>query len=68
MGESERPGTDLWSAGYVKGMGESERPGTDLWSALLCVVPFQKSIFCGGDFGSTIALDLQQKLKPFLHS
>jgi len=35
---------------------------------LLCVVPFQKSIFCGGDFGSTIALDLQQKLKPFLHS
>jgi len=24
---------------------------------LLCVVPFQKSIFCGGGFGSTIALD-----------
>jgi len=35
---------------------------------LLCVVPFQSSVFCGGDFGSTIALDLQQKLKPFLHS
>jgi len=35
---------------------------------LLCVVRFQKSIFCRGDFGSTIALDLQQKLKPFLHS
>jgi len=27
---------------------------------LLCVVPFQKSIFCRGDFGSTIALDLQR--------
>jgi len=27
----------------------------------------QKYIFCGADFGSTIALDLQQKLKPFLH-
>jgi len=27
-----------------------------------------KSIFCGADFGSTIDLDLQQKLKPFLHS
>ena len=35
---------------------------------LLCVVPPQKFIFCGADFGSTIALDLQQKLKPFLHS
>jgi len=34
---------------------------------LLCVVPPQKSIFCCADFGSTIALDLQQKLKPFLH-
>jgi len=32
---------------------------------LLCVVPFQQSIFCGGDFAYTIALDLQQKLKPF---
>jgi len=28
----------------------------------------QKSIFCRVDFGSSIALDLQQKLKPFLHS
>ena len=27
-----------------------------------------KSIFCCADFGSSIALDLQQKLKPFLHS
>jgi len=35
---------------------------------LLCVVPPQRSIFCGSDFGSTSALDLQQKLKPFLHS
>jgi len=25
---------------------------------VLYVVPFQKYIFCGGDFGSTIALDL----------
>jgi len=35
---------------------------------LLRVVPPQKSTFCGADFGSTIALDLQHKLKPFLHS
>jgi len=35
---------------------------------LLCAVPSQKSIFCCADFGSTIAVDLQQKLKPFLHS
>jgi len=27
----------------------------------------KKSIFCCADFGSAIALDLQQKLKPFLH-
>jgi len=27
----------------------------------------QKSVSCGADFRSTIALDLQQKLKPFLH-
>jgi len=32
----------------------------------LCVVPL-KSLFCGADFGSTIAFVLQQKLKPFLH-
>jgi len=31
-------------------------------------MPFQKSIFCYVDFGSTIALDLQEKLKPFLYS
>jgi len=30
--------------------------------------PPQKSIFCGADFGSTIAQDLLQKSKPFLHS
>jgi len=36
--------------------------------ALLCVVPPQKSIFCCADFGSTFALDVQQELKPFLHS
>jgi len=35
---------------------------------LLCVVPPQKSIFYYADFGSPSALDLQQKLKPFLHS
>jgi len=37
---------------------------------ILCVVSTQKSIFYGADFGSTIALDLdlQQKLKLFLHS
>jgi len=27
----------------------------------------QKYIFCRADFGSAIALNLQQKLKPFLH-
>jgi len=35
---------------------------------VLCVGLPQKSLFCGADFGSTFALDLQQKLKPFLHS
>ena len=42
---------------------------------VLCVVPPQKSIFCCADFGAVIGLDdlrseldLQQKLKPFLHS
>jgi len=37
---------------------------------LLCVVlvPPPKYTFCCADFGSAIALDLQQKLKPFLHS
>jgi len=30
---------------------------------LLCVGPLQRSVFCGADFGSTTALDLQQKLK-----
>jgi len=34
---------------------------------ILCVVAPQKYIFFGADFGSTIALDLQQKLKHFLH-
>jgi len=36
--------------------------------SLLCAVLPQKSIFCGADFGSTITLDLQHKLKAFLHS
>jgi len=35
---------------------------------LLCVPPPQKSIFCCANFGSTFALNVQQKLKPFLHS
>jgi len=35
---------------------------------LLCVAPPQKFIFCCADFGSTFVLDVQQKLKPFLHS
>ena len=30
---------------------------------LLCIAPPQRSIFCGAYFGSTTALDLQQKLK-----
>jgi len=34
----------------------------------LRVVPPQNFTFCGADCGSTISLDLQQKLKPFLHS
>jgi len=28
----------------------------------------QNFFFCGADFGSTIALNLQQKVKPLLHS
>jgi len=35
---------------------------------LLCVVRPQKYIFCGSEFGSTIASDLQQKLKTSLRS
>ena len=34
----------------------------------MCIGPPQRSIFCGAEFGSKTALDLQQKLKPFLHS
>jgi len=30
--------------------------------------PLKKSIFRCSDYGSTIALDLQQTSKPFLHS
>ena len=33
---------------------------------LLCVVPPQKCIFCCADFGSTFALNVQQKLKPWV--
>jgi len=35
---------------------------------LLCIAPPQKYIFCCGNFGSTFALNVQQKLKPFQHS
>jgi len=35
---------------------------------LLYVAPPQKSIFCCANFGSTFALNVQQKSKPFLHS
>jgi len=35
---------------------------------LLRVLLPQNFIICGADFGSTIALNLQQKLKPLLHS
>jgi len=35
---------------------------------LLRVMPPQNFVFCGTDFGSMIALDLQQNLKPFLYS
>ena len=37
------------------------------YAPLVCSA-HSKSIFCGADFVSTIALDLQHKLKPFLHS
>jgi len=33
---------------------------------LSCEAPPQRYIFCGADIGSTIALDLQQKVKPFI--
>jgi len=36
--------------------------------SLMCVVLPQKCIFCGTNFVSTIALDLQHKLKTCLHS
>jgi len=35
---------------------------------LFHVLPPQNFIFCGADFGSTIALNLQQKLERLLHS
>jgi len=35
---------------------------------LLCVTPPQKPIFFCADFGSTFALDVHQKVMPFLHS
>jgi len=35
---------------------------------IFLVVLSQNFIFCGAHFGSAIALDLQQKLKPFPHS
>jgi len=43
-----------------------------VWKALkyapLVCSALSKYIFCCADFGSTIALDLEKKLKPFLHS
>jgi len=33
----------------------------------MCGAPSKIYLF-GADFGSTVALDLQQNLKPFLHS
>jgi len=35
---------------------------------LLCVVPLQKYTFCCAGFGTTVALDLQQKLYILLRS
>jgi len=35
---------------------------------LLLVLPLKNFIFCGADFGSAIALNLQYKSKPLLHS
>ena len=35
---------------------------------LFHALPPQNFIFCGADFGSTIALNLQQKLERLLHS
>jgi len=72
-----RPGTDLGSAGLkaILVLGAPSR--CDLFGCLsekrermplLCVAPPQKSIFCWADFGSTFVLNVQQKLKPFLHS
>jgi len=71
------PGTDLGSAGpkAILILGAPSR--CDLFGRLseksesmplLCVVPPQNYIFCCADFGSTFALNVQQKLKPFLHS
>jgi len=71
------PGTNLGSAGYEATLVLEAPNRCDQFGRLsekresmplLCVVPPQKSIFCCADFGSTFALDVQQKLKPFLHS
>jgi len=35
---------------------------------LFHVLPSQNFVFCGADFGSTIALNLQQKLECLLYS
>jgi len=70
-------GTDLGSAGPLAIVVFGVPRKCDLFGRvskkresmpLLCVVPRQKSIFCCAEFGSTIALDFHQKLKPFLHS
>ena len=68
------PGMDLGSAGPWAILVLGTQRKCDLFGCLcekresmilLCVVP---PFVCGADFGSTIALNLQQRLKPFLHS
>jgi len=70
-------GTDLGSAGPQAILVLGAPRKCDLFGRLsekresmplLYVGPPEKSVFYCANFGSTIALDLQQKLKPFLHS
>jgi len=74
---ASRPGTDLGSAGPQAILVLVAPSRCDLFGRLfenresmprLCVVSPKKSIFCCTDIGFTCALDIQQKLKPFLHS
>jgi len=75
--EPLQAGTDLGSAGLqaILVLGAPSR--CDLFGRLsekrermplLCVAPPQKSIFCCADFGSKFALNVHQKLNPFLNS